>query len=306
MDSVVPQPHDRHHMTIAPRFRGPTLAACVPLLLGMAAASAQTAGPSTAADAAPAPAAEAASAPSARRNFEGAVGLILAYRPAFSGSTDRQVRPELAGFMRWGRYTVSGAGGFTTKAHDDVERGLDALLVKREHLRVNLALRFDGGRRESESDQLQGLGNIPATVRAKLNLRWEPAPYWAVNLGSSFDALNRVGGYVVNGNVSRTVPLGGQQRLILGASVTGAGDRYMQTWYGVTPAQAAASGYREYAAGEGLRDVSASITWRNDFNPQWAGFASANTSRLLGPAADSPLALQRSGYGLAIGLARRF
>ena len=80
---------------------------------------------------------------------------------------------------------------------------------------MNLALRFDGGRRESESDQLLGMGDIPATVRARLNLRWEPAPYWAVNLGSSFDALNRVGGYVVNGSVSRTVLLGGIRSVML-------------------------------------------------------------------------------------------
>lgn len=293
--------------TIGPRRS--TLAVLATLFL-VAAASVDaqtTAGPSTI-DAGPAPAedASAASAAPTRRNVEGAIGLILAYKPAFSGSSDRQIKPELAGFVRWGRYTLSGAGGFTTKAQDDVERGLDALIVKREHLRVNLALRFDAGRRESESDQLLGMGDIPATVRARLNLRWEPAPYWAVNLGSSFDALNRVGGYVVNGSVSRTVLLGGHQRLILGASITGAGDRYMQTWYGVTPAQSAAAGYPEYEAPEGLRDISASATWRNDFDAHWAGFASLSASRLLGPAADSPLALKRNGYGLSIGLARRF
>lgn len=293
-------------MTLIFGIRVPALVALAPLVLAVAPALAQAGtGPSTAAPE-PDPAVGRDTPPPARRNVEGAVGLILAYRPAFSGSSDRKVKPELAGFVRWGRYTLSGAGGFTTRTQDDVERGLDALLIKREHLRVNLALRFDAGRRESESDQLQGLGDIPATVRARLNLRWEPAPYWAVNLGSSFDALNRVGGYVVTGNLSRTVLLGGQQRLILGASVTGAGDRYMQTWYGVTPAQAAASGYRAYAAGEGLRDVSASVTWRDDITPQWAGFASANVSRLLGPAADSPLARDRSGYGVSVGLARRF
>jgi MipA family protein len=285
--------------------RGPTCFALASWLLFSTAAAQTAVGPSTV-DAGAVPAADAAATVVARRSVEGAVGLILAHRPAFSGSSDRQIKPELAGFVRWGRYTLSGAGGFTTKAHDDVERGLDALLVKREHLRVNLALRFDAGRRESESDQLQGMGNIPATVRARLNLRWEPAPYWAVNLGSSFDTLNRVGGYVVNGSVSRTVPLGGQQRLILGASVTGAGDRYMQTWYGVTPAQAAASGYAVYEAPEGLRDASASATWRNDFDAHWAGFATVSASRLLGPAAASPLALQRNGYGLSVGLARRF
>lgn len=266
----------------------------------------QPAGPSTEA---PAPAASEPTAETARerpRRFEGAVGLILAYKPAFSGSSDRQVKPELAGFLRWGRITVSGAGGFTTKAQDDVERGLDALLIKREHLRVNLALRFDAGRQESDSDDLAGMGNVPATVRARLGLRWEPAPLWSVSLSSSFDALNRVGGYMVSGSVSRTFVPAPRQRVILGASLTGAGDRYMQTWYGVTPAQSAASGYAVYDAPEGLRDLSLSATWRMDFDDHWAGFASLGASRLLGPAADSPLVRQRSSAGLSVGLARRF
>jgi outer membrane protein len=278
------------------------MAVAVGLACGVAAPLwAQTGGPSTeAAPTAPEPPRERPS------RFEGAAGLILAYKPAFSGSSDRQVKPELAGFLRWGRITVSGAGGFTTKAQDDVERGLDALLIKREHLRVNLALRFDPGRQESDSDDLTGMGNVPATVRARLGLRWEPAPQWAVGLSSSFDALNRVGGYMVSGSVSRTFVPAPRQRVILGASLTGAGDRYMQTWYGVTPVQSAASGYALYDAPEGLRDLSLSATWRTDFDDHWAGFASLGASRLLGPAADSPLVRQRNGAGLSLGLARRF
>lgn len=274
---------------------------------------AQTHGPSTEAPAPDTPPAAQVSPPDPKAEpkarpdrFEGAVGLILAYRPAFSGSSDRQIKPQLAGFLRWRRITVSGAGGFTTKAQDDVERGLDALLVKRESLRVNLSLRFDPGRRESESEDLTGMGNIPATVRARLGLRWEPAPQWSVNLGSSVDALNRVGGYMVSGSVSRTFVPAPHQRLILGASLSGAGDRYMQAWFGVTPAQSAASGYAAFDAPEGLRDLSLSATWRNDFNDQWAGFASVGATRLLGPAADSPLVRQRNGAGLSVGLARRF
>lgn len=278
------------------------------LLLVLATLSAAHAAPTTPA---PEPPADAASAPVPKpparsRNVEGAIGLILAHRPAFSGSSDRQVRPELAGFVRWGRYTISGAGGFTTKSQDDVERGLDALLIRREHLRVNLALRFDPGRRESSSEQLAGMGDVRATVRARLGLRWEPVPQWSVSLSGNFDALNRVGGYTVSGGVSHTIALEAGRRVILGASLSGAGDRYMQTWFGVTPAQSAASGYPVYDAGQGLRDVSVSATWRADFSERWAGFAGVGASRLLGPAARSPLVRQRDGVTLSAGLARRF
>ena len=46
------------------------------------------------------PAAEPTPASASSSKFEGAVGLVLDYKPAFSGSSDRKVRPHLAGFLR--------------------------------------------------------------------------------------------------------------------------------------------------------------------------------------------------------------
>lgn len=284
------------------------------MIAGLGAARAQNAvstqpeTPSPAEPAAAVPAAAAASTPAAgdRSKFEGALGLVLAYKPAFSGSSDRKIKPQLAGFIRYGRFTLTGAGGFTTRRQDDVERGLDAELLRRDRLRVNLSFRFDPGRRESESDQLNGMGNIKQTVRSRLGVRWEPAPYWSLSLASSLDALGNGGGYTVDAGVSRTFVLDARQRVILGAGLTGAGDRYLQTWYGVTAEQSARSGYPEYKPSEGLRDVHTSATWRIEVNPQWAGFASLGATRLLGPAADSPLTRQRNGFSVSAGIARRF
>ena len=252
------------------------------------------------------PAAEPTPASASSSKFEGAVGLVLDYKPAFSGSSDRKVRPHLAGFLRYGRFTITGAGGFTTKRQDDVERGLDAELVRREDVRINLALRVDQGRRESASSQLAGMGNIKATVRTRLGLRWEPAPKWAVSMAGSADSLGRGGGYFGDTGVSRTFTIDARQRVILGASVAVGGNRYMQTWYGVTEQQSAASGYPVYKPGAGLRDVGTSATWRIDVNPEWAGFTSLGVTRLLGPAADSPLTRQSNSYSIAAGIARRF
>lgn len=277
------------------------------LALGVAAAAATAQpGPSTAPAESP-PGSDAPSpAKTPPRRFEGAIGLILVHRAAFGGSSDRGLRPELAGFLRWGRLTLSGAGGFTTRAQDDVERGLDTLLVERDRLRVNLALRFDPGRRESSSEQLDGMGNVRATLRARLGLRWQPAPQWSVSLNGNIDALGRGGGTVVNAGVSRQWPLAPGRRVILAASLNGASERYMQTWYGVTPEQSAASGYPVHDASAGLRDLGLSATWRADFDERWAGFAGLGATRALGPAAASPLVRQRDSVSLSVGLARRF
>ena len=48
---------------------------------------------------------------SSPNTVEGAVGLVLKYAPAFPGSSDVSLRATPAGFVRWGRYTLTGAGG---------------------------------------------------------------------------------------------------------------------------------------------------------------------------------------------------
>jgi MipA family protein len=238
--------------------------------------------------------------------FEGAVGLVLAYKPAFSGSSDRGISPLLAGFVRYGRITLTGSGGFTTRRQDEVERGLDAELVRSDAVRVNLSLRFDPGRRESASDQLEGMGNISATMRGRLGLRYTFLPNWNLSLAASTDLLGRDGGTVFDVGVSHAWRLDGRQRFILGVGAAAGDATYMQTWYGVTASQSTASGYAPYKPAAGWRDLSASATWRMEVTPEWAAFSSLSTNRLFGPAADSPLTRQRGGYTIAGGIARRF
>jgi len=244
--------------------------------------------------------------PPPRTEWEGALGLLLEYKPAFSGSSETKVKPNLAGFVRWNRITITGAGGFTTREQSDVERGIDAEIVRRGRLKMNLALRFDAGRDQSSSDQLTGLGDIKPTVRARLGARWDFAPQWQFSLAASGDILGKQGGTTVTAGLSHAIPIDARQRVLFGVGITAGTARYMQSWYGITPEQSAASAYPVYQPGAGLRDVGASATWRIDFDRDWAGFASVSEGYLLGPAADSPLAFRRSATTYAAGLVRRF
>jgi MipA family protein len=277
-------------------------------------AHAQT-GPSTAAAAsasvpepAAAPQGEPATSAAAGRHpgFEGAVGLALEYKPAYSGSSDMRVRPALAGFARWGRISVTGAGSFTTREQDDVEAGVDAELLRRDQLRLSASLRIDQGRRESSSPRLTGMGNIAPTLRTRLGLRWNFTPQWQGTLAGSTDALGHGGGLTINAGLSRSIRINPGQRLIFGAGLGWGSARYMQTWYGIAPVQAVASGYPVYQPGAGLRDVSVYATWRTEIDRHWAGFATLAQSRLTGPAAASPLTLRRDTDSLSLGLVRRF
>ena len=47
--------------------------------------------------------------------WEGAIGLIVRQGAAYPGSALRHTGIRPGGFLRWGPYTVTGAGGFTTR-----------------------------------------------------------------------------------------------------------------------------------------------------------------------------------------------
>lgn len=244
--------------------------------------------------------------PSKPARWEGAIGLVSSYGPSYFGAEDYRVRLGPAGFIRYGRITISGSGGFTTRRDDDVERGVAARLIDRETLDLSLSARWTNGRRESNSDRLAGMGDIQGTVLARLRAQWTPEGPWRYSLGVSTDVLGNRNGWIADVGVAREWQLAPQTRLHIGASASFGGDTYMQSWYGVTAEQSARTGYAVYTPGNSLRDVSLGLTLRHEFNREWGGFVSTGLSTQLGAAADSPLVAQRTGWSVGTGLAWRF
>ena len=237
-----------------------------------------------------------AQAESTAPKFEGAVGLTLRHGPAFPGSSDLGFHLTPAGFLRYGRISLTGSGGFTTRAADDVERGLAAELTRRGKFRVSLGLRFDPGRSASDSPQLAGMGDIRSTLRARWSARWDPNVDWRLTAGVSSDLLGRGGGVFGDVGATRRWVWGQGESFALGVGLSAAGHRYMQNWHGVTSAQALSSGLVAFEPGSGLRDLQLSAVWRTEFQAwgqPFGAFVGAGHTRLLGSAADSPLTRKR-------------
>lgn len=238
--------------------------------------------------------------------WEGAIGLTASYRPEYSGAAHNAGRLGPGFFLRYGRVTITNASGFVTRRADDVVRGLGVDFVNHERLRLNLALRYDRGRSESSSSALSGLGNVKTTVRTRLNLGWRLDGRWRLGASWSVDALGRGGGYYGDLGVGWEQRLDSHLVLTGGVYLTLAGQRYMQSYYGVSDQQAVSSGYAPYQPKAGLRDVVGSLGFRTDLAPDWVLLGGASVSQLLGPAAASPLTAHRGGWGANLGLAWRF
>jgi MipA family protein len=238
--------------------------------------------------------------------WEGAIGLSTRWQPEYSGAGKQVLKLSPVFFLRYGRLTITNASGFVTRRETDVARGLGVDLVQGSRLRVNLAVRFDAGRSESSSDALKGLGDIKPTVRVRASASYRLEGPWRLGASWSADAFGRGGGNSGDVSLGWDHPITDATRLSLGMSLAAAQDRYMQTYYGITPAQASRTGYPAYEPGSGLRDATIGGGLRHDFGPRWTMLANASATRLLGPAAASPLTTRSTTWGVGAALAWRF
>ena len=238
--------------------------------------------------------------------FEGAIGLVTDYGPEYRGASKHDWGFRPGGFLRYGRISVSGSGGFTTRHDDDVERGLAAELVKKRQWRVNLSARWSNGRQETDSDALAGMGDIQATLLARLRVNWLPPGPWRYTLAVNADTLGHGSGWLADLGASREWALGPQTKLQFGSALSFGSDTYMQSWYGITPVQAQRSGYAPYTPGNSLRDVRTGLALRHELGPRWESFVGASASWQIGAAARSPIVQQRLGWALGGGLVWRF
>lgn len=203
------------------------------------------------------------------------VGAGAMYAPKFEGSNEFKIVPIPMVSATFGRFTVD-PGGLT----------VNVLESNGFKFTVNGGYELGGGRQESDSPHLKGLGDIdPGGVfGGQASYELGPMEFYAKidkTIGGSESLLGQVG-------VNATHEL---DRFILsaGASATFADDNHMESYFGVTAAQSAQSGLQQYDAGAGLKrvDIEASITYMATEN--WLVRAEAGVGFLTGDAKDSPI-----------------
>ncbi|HRI17464.1 MAG TPA: MipA/OmpV family protein, partial [Burkholderiaceae bacterium] len=81
---------------------------------------------------------------------------------------------------------------------------------------------------------------------------------------------------------------------------------YMNSYYGVSEATAAATGRTAYTPGAGVTGVRTAIGFTGALTSRWILFGGAGVTRLLGDAAASPLTQQLTSFSVSLGLAYRW
>ncbi|WP_181150099.1 MipA/OmpV family protein [Ensifer aridi] len=204
------------------------------------------------------------------------VGAGAIYAPKFEGSDEFELVPIPMISATFGDRVTIDPGGLA----------VDVLESNGFKLTVKGGYDMGGGRDEDDSPHLKGLGDIDAGAVVGTQISYELGPmelYASVDktIGGSDGLLGEVGA-----NVSHHY-----DRFILsaGASATFADDNHMESYFGVTAAQSARSGLRQYDAGAGLKrvDLEASVTYMATEN--WLVRGQAGVGFLTGDAKDSPI-----------------
>ena len=235
------------------------------------------------------------------------IGMVSTFGPEYAGAARSTLGWEPGFAVRWGRLSFASRSAFAVRSSEPgTGGGLRLELARSDRWRAGLGLRQDGGRDASSSPSLAGMGDIRRTLRARLSASTQVGPGWRVGAAWMVDLLGRGNGQLGDINFGRDFGLTPRTGVNASAALGLGNRRYMQKWYGVTPAQAASSGYAPYKPRVGLREIAVSLGGRTQIDAHWAVFYGIGASRLLGGAADSPLSFEPQSWNARAGLVYRF
>jgi outer membrane protein len=192
---------------------------------------------------------------------------------------------------RWFASTVNGAG---------------YKLVHEETFTLGVAANYMPGRYEASEVRYRGMGDVSGTVSAYGWFEWQPVREVLTVYGNVAQSTRRSTGRLATVGATLALPLVKDVYAFVDGSANFADAAYLQSFYGVSAAQAANAGLARYAPSAGLLNSSLSLGLQFDFGGQYSLVASLGGVRNGNPVVSSPLAPQRTTASANLFLTRRF
>ncbi|MEQ3650913.1 MipA/OmpV family protein [Hyphomonas sp.] len=249
--------------------------------------------------------AQGAPGPEHQDGFQFELGAGAFVGPDYKGSNDYRVMPLPFASIRYTR-------GDRYVALDGP--GLNANIVSGGDFELGPLITFEMGRdNDIENRTVRRLGEVDDAIMAGIfaSKRIDLGGPGGIEVGAQVltDVSGANDGMTAKFEVGYNRFLSQRTMLMIGASTSWADEKYMQAYFGVTPAGAAASGLPTYTAGSGVENVELSAGLMYRINERWSALGMVNYQRLLDTAADSPI-VQLEGSedqaGIMFGVSRSF
>lgn len=213
----------------------------------------------------------------------GRIGLVALAGHAYQGSKKSRAMLVPSLDYQWSNGWFAGTSN-----------GLGLNFSKQAQFSYGLRLTADFGRDEDRSPALRGMGDIEFRPEIGGFFNYSPSQSLALTSSLRYGSGQDRKGLLIDLGVAHQIPLDASWRLGVGAALTLANREALQSYFGVSAAQAASSGYAPYSLGAGLRDVRANASLTHILSPRSSVTAGLSVSALQGDAKNSPLTHQKT------------
>jgi MipA family protein len=211
----------------------------------------------------------------------GIVGAVVIASPEYMGSDERRILVLPSIDYQWKNGWFAG-----------LSNGIGYQFPSRPDLQFGLRVTADLGRQEDRSSALTGMGDIEPRPEAGVFFNYLPTPEVFLTSSLRYGAGNDRNGMQIDLGAGVAKQLAPQWRAAVGLAATWVNGDYMQGFFGVTPQQAAASGYAAYSAAAGLRDVRVNGSLTYFIDARWSVTGALTVRSLQGDARDSPIVFE--------------
>lgn len=216
------------------------------------------------------------------------VGAGTGARPDYEGSNDYDVFPYGLFKVWWddGRY----AELVSAQSSGSAIR-LAGNLIPNSPIEFGPVLQYRLERDNVQSGRVDQLGEVDAAVEAGVTAAYRMKP-WSIESTWVYDISSKYEGHLLELAGGYEEKLSNNLGISLTAASTWASDGYMDTYFGVSAADAALiAGYTPHNPDDGFKDVGGrmALAWAGDNWGGWKLVASFSYFRLLDDAEDSPI-----------------
>ena len=146
----------------------------------------------------------------------------------------------------------------------------------------------------SGSDYLRGMGDIKGSAIVVPGLGYKLTDWLHLQLQAEVPVSERDNGEAVHFGIISPLYTSPKNEVTLALTGSWGSGKYMQTYYGVSAAQSAASGFARHDAGAGIYAYSLNLDWTHRLTSRWSVLAAAGVTQLAGDAADSPIVQRKT------------
>jgi len=167
----------------------------------------------------------------------------------------------------------------------------------------NAALSYRAGRKDHDvdsdslsdgSDYLHGMGDVKGSALGVFGLGYGVADWLNLQLQAEVPFSERNNGAALHFGINSPLYTSPNNTVTLALTGSWGTDKYMQTYYGVSASQSAASRFTRYDAGAGVYAWSMNLDWTHKFNEDWSVVAAAGITQLTGDARNSPIVQRKT------------